>query len=142
QVEDHPLAYAGFEGEIPAGNYGAGHVLVFDHGVWSSQGDPLAAIAAGKLDFELEGGKLRGGWKLVRTGMRGGKPQWLLIKRHDARARDADADDRVGVEPGPGSSAERGRVWISEQGERRAAGKPRKATARAPVRRGARADAA
>src|SRR5690606_6852213 len=136
QVEDHPLAYAGFEGEIPAGNYGAGHVLVFDHGAWSSEGDPLAAIAAGKLDFELDGGKLRGGWKLVRTGMRGGKPQWLLIKRHDAEARDADADDMVEVEPGPASSSERGRVWISGQGERRAAAKPAKAAVRRPARRG------
>jgi bifunctional non-homologous end joining protein LigD len=109
QVEDHPLSYAGFQGEIPEGNYGAGHVLVFDHGVWACEGDPLAGIAAGKLDFTLEGGKLRGAWKLVRTGMQGGrgagKAQWLLIKRDDAHARDAEADDLVDVEPGPESSS-------------------------------------
>ena len=133
EVEDHPLAYAGFEGEIPEGNYGAGHVLVFDQGVWSSNGDPLAAIAAGKLEFELEGGKLHGGWKLVRTGMQGGrgggKPQWLLIKRDDAQARDADADDLVEVEPGPASSAALGRAWISGEGERRRDPAPAKANA-------------
>lgn len=105
QVEDHPLAYAGFQGEIPAGNYGAGHVLVFDQGVWASAGDPLQGLAAGKLDFTLEGGKLRGGWKLIRTAPRGGKPQWLLVKRDDAHARDAEADDLVDAEPGPATSA-------------------------------------
>jgi bifunctional non-homologous end joining protein LigD len=122
QVEDHPLAYAGFQGEIPQGNYGAGHVLVFDHGVWSCEGDPLAGIAAGKLDFTLEGGKLKGAWKLVRTGgsgaRSGGKAQWLLIKRDDRHARDADADDLVETEPTAQSSADVGRVWISGEGER------------------------
>ena len=119
QVEDHPLSYAGFQGEIPEGNYGAGHVLVFDHGVWSCDGDPLQAIAAGKLDFTLEGGKLRGGWKLIRTAKRAGKPQWLLVKRKDSHARDAEADDLVEVEPGPESSANAGRIWISGEGERK-----------------------
>jgi bifunctional non-homologous end joining protein LigD len=126
QVEDHPLSYATFEGEIPEGNYGAGHVLVFDQGVWASEGDPLQAIAEGKLDFTLEGHKLKGAWKLVRTGMRGGRggnrPQWLLIKRHDRHARDVDADDLVEVEPGPESSAATGRIWLSNEGERKAAG--------------------
>ena len=94
EVEDHPLSYASFEGDIPEGNYGAGHVDVFDHGVWSSNGDPLEGLAAGKLDFSLQGEKLHGAWKLVRTQQqRGNKPQWLLIKRDDAYARDADADD-------------------------------------------------
>ncbi len=99
QVEDHPLSYAGFEGEIPKGHYGAGHVAVFDHGIWSGQGDPLEALAAGKLDFTLEGAKLHGAWKLVRTGMAHGgprrQPQWLLIKRNDQFAADVDADDLV-----------------------------------------------
>ena len=104
QVEDHPLAYAGFEGEIPTGNYGAGHVLVFDTGVWACDGDPLLALASGKLDFILHGEKLQGGWKLIRTQPRGGKPQWLLVKRDDLHARDLEADDLVAMEPGPGSS--------------------------------------
>jgi len=67
EVEDHPLDYASFEGDIPQGHYGAGHVQVFDHGHWTCDGDPLEAIAAGKLDFILFGEKLGGAWKLVRT---------------------------------------------------------------------------
>ena len=124
EVEDHPLSYAGFEGEIPQGNYGAGHVLVFDHGVWSADGDPLEAITSGKLDFTLHGEKLRGGWKLVRTRLQGNgsdRQQWLLIKRDDAYARDAEADELVEVEPGPESSQQIGRMWISGKGRRVAA---------------------
>ena len=47
QVEDHPLDYANFEGDIPSGNYGAGHVDIFDQGTWSSAGDVLRAIEKG-----------------------------------------------------------------------------------------------
>lgn len=96
EVEDHPLSYASFEGDIPEGNYGAGHVDVFDHGTWACEGDPLEGIAAGKLDFVLHGGKLNGAWKLVRTNLRGKQKQWLLIKREDGFAADLDADDLVG----------------------------------------------
>ncbi|WNH48833.1 DNA ligase D [Stenotrophomonas aracearum] len=92
EVEDHPISYATFEGDIPKGHYGAGHVDVFDHGTWACEGDPLEAIAAGKLDFVLHGTRLNGGWKLVRTAMKGRQHQWLLIKRDDGEARDADAD--------------------------------------------------
>lgn len=93
EVEDHPRAYATFEGDIPEGNYGAGHVDVFDHGTWASEGDPLEAIAAGKLDFVLHGDKLNGAWKLVRTNLRGKQKQWLLIKRDDEYVADVDADE-------------------------------------------------
>jgi bifunctional non-homologous end joining protein LigD len=94
EVEDHPLDYADFAGDIPEGHYGAGHVDIFDRGTWSPVGDPAAAIRKGKLEFELHGGQLRGGWKLVRTQLKGGgKPQWLLLKRDDDAARDAEADD-------------------------------------------------
>ena len=92
EVEDHPLSYASFEGDIPHGHYGAGHVDVYDHGTWACDGDPLEAIAAGKVDFVLHGSRLKGGWKLVRTNMKGKQHQWLLIKRDDEDARDADAD--------------------------------------------------
>ncbi|WP_217537821.1 DNA ligase D [Stenotrophomonas sp. GbtcB23] len=92
EVEDHPLSYATFEGDIPEGHYGAGHVDVYDHGTWACDGDPLEAIAAGKVDFVLHGRRLKGGWKLVRTNMKGKQHQWLLIKRDDEEARDTDAD--------------------------------------------------
>lgn len=100
EVEDHPLDYASFEGDIPQGHYGAGHVDVFDHGHWTSEGEPLAAIAAGKLDFILSGEKLGGAWKLVRTNLRGRQRQWLLIKRDDAFAADQEADDLVDAPAG------------------------------------------
>ena len=101
EVEDHPLSYATFEGDIPQGQYGGGHVDVFDSGTWRIEGDPLDAIAAGKLDFELHGSVFKGGWKLVRTAKPASKPQWLLIKRDDVHAGDMEADDFVGVAAGP-----------------------------------------
>jgi len=119
QVEDHPLDYAGFEGDIPHGHYGAGHVDIFDQGTWASEGDPLVAIAKGKLDFELHGGKLNGAWKLVRTGMQGRQPQWLLIKRNDAHAADLEADDLVAA-----AAAGTTRAARSAKVRRRAQGGP------------------
>ncbi len=96
QVEDHPIEYGGFEGIIPAGEYGGGTVLLWDRGTWSSQeGEPLAAWQAGKLKLELAGDKLRGGWTLVRMhGARAGenRENWLLIKENDATALPGSAD--------------------------------------------------
>ncbi len=60
-VEDHPLSYGAFEGSIPAGQYGAGDVIVWDRGVWQPHDDPHKAYAAGKLKFTLVGEKLSGG---------------------------------------------------------------------------------
>jgi len=67
EVEDHPLAYASFEGDIPAGQYGAGHVDIFDGGTWSTDGDPQAQLDKGHLKFQLFGERLKGGWHLVRS---------------------------------------------------------------------------
>jgi bifunctional non-homologous end joining protein LigD len=88
EVEDHPIEYADFEGTIPAGNYGAGAVIVWDRGTWRPIGDPVSGLEKGKLVFELAGYKLRGEWTLVRTRRdEGGKQQWLLMKhRGDAWA--------------------------------------------------------
>jgi bifunctional non-homologous end joining protein LigD len=87
EVEDHPIEYADFEGIIPAGNYGAGAVIVWDRGTWRPLSDPRAGLARGKLVFELSGYKLRGEWTLVRTRRaEGGKQQWLLLKHRDALA--------------------------------------------------------
>src|SRR5687767_12990646 len=80
RTEDHPLDYASFEGIIPAGEYGGGAVIVWDHGVWRPEGDPRAGLAKGRLTFELRGDKLAGSWHLVRT--RGGDDKhenWLLL---------------------------------------------------------------
>jgi bifunctional non-homologous end joining protein LigD len=94
RVEDHPLEYAQFEGKIPAGQYGAGDVIVWDRGTWTPGGDPRAALQAGNLEFQLEGEKLHGGWRLVR--IRDGssrRENWLLIKRNDDAARAAGQYD-------------------------------------------------
>src|SRR6476469_4458300 len=80
EVEDHPVDYAGFEGEIPTGQYGGGHVALFDTGVWSTPYDAEAQLAKGHLRFELFGKKLKGGWHLVRSGKPAKQPQWLLFK--------------------------------------------------------------
>ena len=96
EVEDHPLSYAGFEGEIPKGQYGGGHVARFDQGVWATDGDPEAQLAKGHLRFELFGRKLKGGWHLVRSGKPARQPQWLLFKDKDAFAGKLEADDLLG----------------------------------------------
>src|ERR1700710_1063320 len=54
QTEDHPLDYGGFEGIIPAGQYGGGTVMLWDRGIWIPTGDPRAAYAKGHLKFRLE----------------------------------------------------------------------------------------
>ena len=93
EVEDHPLDYASFEGEIPKDQYGGGHVAQFDHGVWATEGDPEAQLAKGHLRFELFGRKLKGGWHLVRSGKPARQPQWLLFKDKDDYAGEIEADD-------------------------------------------------
>jgi bifunctional non-homologous end joining protein LigD len=78
-VEDHPLEYAKFEGEIPKGQYGGGTVEIFDNGTY----DLLEEKPNGQLTFDLHGKKLKGRWSLVPAHMDGKEQNWLLIKRHD-----------------------------------------------------------
>ena len=89
QTEDHPVEYLGFEGVIPAGEYGAGPIICWDTGTFETDTDPSAQYAKGTIKFRLSGWKLSGGWTLVRTKGEGGTPtkQWLLIKERDAAAR-------------------------------------------------------
>ncbi|HET7811077.1 MAG TPA: DNA ligase D [Steroidobacteraceae bacterium] len=93
EVEDHPLAYAKFSGDIPKGQYGGGHVDIWDHGTWEPVGDFDKGLAKGHVEFLIHGRKLTGKWHLVRTRMQGRQTQWLLMKSHDAAARTgANAD--------------------------------------------------
>lgn len=63
-VEDHPLDYAGFEGIIPEGQYGAGKVIIWDHGEYMLlSGD----IESGRIEFLLKGKKLKGIFILTRN---------------------------------------------------------------------------
>jgi len=89
-VEDHPISYNSFEGEIPKGHYGAGTVIIWDRGTWEPVGDPREGLAKGKLVFQLHGEKLAGLWELVRIAKPGEKKQdpWILFKKKgDAWAR-------------------------------------------------------
>lgn len=93
QTEDHPLDYAGFEGVIPDGEYGAGAVMVWDRGRYRNlrarkgphSRSMEAALEEGLLEVWLEGRKLNGGFALKRTAG-GRKPRWLLIKMDDEAA--------------------------------------------------------
>lgn len=84
QTEDHPLDYADYEGVIPAGEYGAGPMIVWDRGSLEFIEDPTHGMDKGKLLFELQGYKVRGRFTLVQ--MKNSK-EWLLIKKPDPWAR-------------------------------------------------------
>ncbi len=92
-VEDHPLGYADFEGDIPEGNYGAGHVDIWDNGSYEpvdEKGEPMPensfakGLRAGSVKFVLKGKKLKGAFALVKFKEEGNN--WLLIKHRDEYA--------------------------------------------------------
>jgi bifunctional non-homologous end joining protein LigD len=93
-TEDHPYDYAAFEGVIPAGNYGAGNVIIWDQGTWhfiEPGDDPVKALAQGKLTFRLDGKKMFGEWALVKIQGKGRSSkgnEWLLLKHRDGYATD------------------------------------------------------
>jgi len=99
-VEDHPVSYFDFEGNIPENNYGAGTVMVWDVGTWQplspvavngkyvpgTEAEAAAMLVKGDLKFRLKGKRLKGDFALIK--MRGRRPgskgnEWLLIKKHD-----------------------------------------------------------
>src|SRR3954471_13611671 len=82
KVEDHPIEYGDFEGNIPQGNYGAGGVIVWDRGEWVPLEPWKEGLEKGKLLFELKGYKLHGKWTLVK--IKKSEKEWLLIKERDA----------------------------------------------------------
>ena len=83
-VEDHPLEYATFHGEIPAGQYGAGSVEIWDNGSY----ELLEEKRNGQLTVRLHGTRLNGRWTLVPARLDGKEENWLLIKGHDEAAED------------------------------------------------------
>jgi bifunctional non-homologous end joining protein LigD len=110
-VEDHPVSYFDFEGNIPEGNYGAGSVMVWDVGTWQplspiqkdgkyvpgTDAEAAAMLAKGDLKFRLDGKRLKGDFALIK--MKGRRPgskgnEWLMIKKHDQFVEDGyDAVD-------------------------------------------------
>ena len=85
KVEDHPYDYGTFEGNIPAGNYGGGSVMLWDQGTYDVLGDTdaTAQIERGDFKFELHGTKLKGSFAIVRMKRAGKGNEWLLIKKKD-----------------------------------------------------------
>ncbi|PYV51194.1 MAG: hypothetical protein DMG92_05175, partial [Acidobacteria bacterium] len=100
EVEDHPVSYFDFEGNIPEGNYGAGTVMVWDVGTWEplspvpvdgeyvpgTEAEAVAMLKKGDLKFRLKGKRLNGDYALIhmkarRPGSKGN--EWLMIKKHD-----------------------------------------------------------
>ncbi len=120
-VEDHPLAYAGFEGVIPEAEYGGGTVMVWDRGRWEPTDDPEKGYQKGDLKFRLSGEKLSGEWALVRMKGRGEK-NWLLIKKKDEAAQtrgdilDQSPDSVLSGRSMAEIAGDRDRVWSSDGG--------------------------
>ena len=73
-VEDHPLEYGTFEGEIPAGQYGAGTVTIWDHGTYETK-----HWDDEKIEVTLHGRRLDGPYVLVKF-KRAGKNEWLVFR--------------------------------------------------------------
>lgn len=90
-VDDH--AINDFEGVIPDGMYGAGPVMVWDMGFWLTDQDISEALRIGKLNFRLDGQKLKGSWTLTRLYPRSDRRQatWELKKAFDVEARSLQA---------------------------------------------------
>lgn len=106
EVEDHPFSYRTFEGDIPEGNYGAGHVDIWDEGTYqhteicdrkAGEKTLLEELEKGSIHFVLEGEKLKGAFTLLK--MKGKQEDaWLLLKKDDefATHETYDAEDHTG----------------------------------------------
>jgi bifunctional non-homologous end joining protein LigD len=141
RTEDHPIEYSNFEGVIPAGQYGAGTVMLWDKGTWHlDDADVDGSLQKGEIKFTLQGKKLQGSWVLVRTRGFGKNPTrsaWLLIKHRDQYASTKDVTQE---EPRSVASRrlladiardERGDIKKASQGD--PAGKGRRATSAKPA---------
>ncbi len=93
RTEDHPMAYAEFEGMIPKGEYGGGAVMLWDRGTWEPvEGKSAKDIEDGHLHFILHGERMKGEWLLVRMKKKPGEKRenWLLRKIDDDYAEAGD----------------------------------------------------
>ncbi|WP_404710618.1 DNA ligase D [Sphingomonas sp. MMS24-J13] len=129
QTEDHPMAYATFEGTIPAGQYGGGTVMLWDRGTWESipGKDPRKTLVEGHLHFILHGERMKGEWLMIRLKRRPGEKRdnWLLRKIDDEfaggsgdlvdRALTSVATGRTMTEIASGKGG--AREWQSNKGD-------------------------
>jgi DNA ligase D-like protein (predicted 3'-phosphoesterase) len=111
QTEDHPLAYLDFEGVIPAGEYGAGAVIVWDIGRYENiteKNGPVPfkrALENGHIVIKLEGMRIHGAFALTRTGV-GKDSRWLIVKKLDEAATAGNVLDDDQASPLSGLSVE------------------------------------
>ena len=117
-TEDHPMAYADFEGVIPEGHYGAGTVLVWDSGTFQNTKGEDASFAEnlkeGHATIQMSGSKLVGKFALIRTKRGGKRPQWLFFKMKDEYAM---PESDITVESPNSSKTGRSLSEVSEQEE-------------------------
>lgn len=120
-VEDHPIEYGKFEGNIPEGNYGAGSVMLWDEGTYETlHNTPLESLKEGKIVIYLHGKKLKGEWLLIRTRMTQsgeGKESWLLIKGEEDLDLDPESEDLSAISHRTMEEirTEESRIWKSNR---------------------------
>lgn len=134
EVEDHPMDYAGFEGTIAPGNYGAGTVMVWDRGDFTVlDGPPQRAWEKGKLHLKLSGKKLKGEWTLVRMKSRGeSHNNWLMLKSGANTRAISAKQDNTSVQSGRSMaqiSGDQDAQWISNRSGSKTKPKKSKETA-------------
>ena len=105
-VEDHPLEYASFEGEIPQGEYGAGTVEIWDRGTY----ELLEEKRNGGLTFRLDGERAQGVWTLVPAHLDGKEQNWLLLRKDAAAPEEALRPQLASLT----GTLPKGREWIFE----------------------------
>ena len=117
-TEDHPMAYADFEGVIPEGHYGAGTVLVWDSGTFQNTKGEDASFSEnlkeGHATIQMSGSKLVGKFALIRTKRGGKRPQWLFFKMKDEHAM---PESDITVDRPNSSKTGRSLSEVSEQEE-------------------------
>jgi bifunctional non-homologous end joining protein LigD len=112
-VEDHPLEYATFAGEIPKGQYGAGTVEIWDHGTY----ELLEEKKNGGLTVRLHGERLQGTWALIPAHLSGDEKNWLLLRKRDEAApapRPAGGRRYAPMLATPAEDVPRGANWLFE----------------------------
>lgn len=93
-TEDHPMAYATFEGTIPKEEYGGGTVMAWDKGTFENiktddKGHPIdlsESYQMGTIEVNIKGHKIKGGYTMIKMESGNMKGNWLLIKMDDDAA--------------------------------------------------------
>ena len=109
-AEDHPLDYATFEGRIPAGQYGAGTVEIWDHGTY----ELVEQKPDGGMTVHLHGERLEGLWTLVPAKMGGDPKNWLLIRKHDGSEPPAERREYTPMLATLAEEPPKGPGWLYE----------------------------